>query len=105
MRNITDDIAASNYTSNITDLLSKDGIELLRELTQEDLEAAFGRGQEPEDEDNDKGYGVEWYFQAWTGEKVGIGFRYNEARLRGGSISEATAERFLGWVLGCINLA
>jgi hypothetical protein len=102
MRNITDDYTACNHTSNVTDLLSEDSIDLLRELTPEHLEVAFGRGQEVED--NDKGYGAEWYFQTWTGETVGIGFRHNEARLRGGDITEATAERFLGWVLGFIDL-
>ena len=103
MRNITDDFTACNHTSNVSDLLSEDSIELLRELSQEDLEAAFGPGQEVNDDD--KGYGAEWYFQTWTGETVGIGFRHDEARLRGGDITEATAERFVGWVLGFIDLA
>ncbi len=103
MRNITDDFTAFNHTSNVSHLLSEDSIELLRELTQEDLEAAFGPGQEVAD--NDKGYGAEWYFQTYKGETVGIGFRHDEARLRGGDITEATAERFIGWVLGFIDLA
>lgn len=103
MRNITDDFTACNHTSNVSDLLSEESIELLRELSQEDLEAAFGPGQEIDDDD--KGYGAEWYFQTWTGETIGIGFRDDEARLRGGDITEATAERFVGWVLGFIDLA
>jgi len=102
MRNITDDFTACNHTSNVTHLLSEDSVDLLKELTPEHLEAAFGRGQEVED--NDKGYGAEWYFQTNLGETMGIGFRYDEARLRGGDVTEATAERFLGWVLGFIDL-
>jgi len=101
MRNITDDFTACNHTSNVSHLLSEESIELLRELTEEDLEAAFGRGQEAVD--NDKGYGSEWYFETYKGETMGIGFRHDEARLRGGDVTEATAEHFLGWILGFVT--
>ena len=102
MRNITDDFTACNYTSNVTHLLSEDNADLLMELTPEHLDAAFGRGQEVEE--SDKGYGSEWYFRTYRGETMGIGFRWGEARLRGGDVTEATAEHFLGWVLSFIDL-
>jgi len=102
MENITDDYTACNHTSNITHLLSEENAELLMELTPEHLKAAFGFGQEVEDQN--KGYGPEWYFQTNLGDTMGIGFRWGEPRLRGGDVTEAKAERFLGWVLSFVDL-
>ena len=70
-------------------------------ITQDDLNDWLGEPSIAEiDNENDKGYGHEWYYRTPRGATIGIGFRWGTARIRGdGYVNTDDVIDFVNWIL------
>ena len=70
-------------------------------ITQDDLNDWLGEPSIAEiDNENDKGYGHEWYYRTHRGATIGIGFRWGFARVRGdGRVNTDDVIEFVNWIL------
>ena len=70
-------------------------------ITQDDLNDWLGEPSIAEiDNENDKGYGHEWYYRTPRGATIGIGFRWGFARVRGdGYVNTDDVIDFVNWIL------
>ena len=82
------DLGVVDGTSNFSYLLSDQAQEALRSFTPRKVEECFGPGDARLTEDNynrSKGYtDPEWYWVSSKRQVWGIGWRWGQARLRGG---------------------
>lgn len=86
---------ASNWTGNISGILSAEDYNYIRTLSFPAVELAFGPGCEL-CYDPDKGYeDPEWYWRADSGAVVGVGWRWGMGRLRGTDPTPEVAAEFV----------